>query len=338
MPYFVYVSLSNEDRLNIYSLDPETGALDSHAIVAVGNGPGPMCVDPLRRFLYVGLRGGRQAAAFRLDKGSGRLAPLGAAPLESDPAFISTDNTGRFLFSSYYRNGMVAVHPIRRDGSVGTPAIQTVKTADHAHSIQVDGSNRFVFVPHTLSPNVVAQFRFDEKTGRLSSNPVEPRLAFPELQGPRHLTFHPAMDMVYFVNENGSSVTACNFDTEQGTLTPFQTISTLPAGFEGENACAEIRISPTAEYVYASNRGHDSIAAFSVDGSTGALELISHTPTEAGPRSFDIDPDGAYLIVAGQNSGKLATYRIDDETGHLTALQTLDVGGGPIWVMALDLG
>ena len=114
MPYFVYVSLSNEDRLNVYSMDPETGALDSHAIVAVGNGPGPLCVDPLQRFLYVGLRGGRQAAAFRLDKGSGRLAPLGTAPLESDPAFISTDNTGRFLFSSYYRNGMVAVHPIRQ--------------------------------------------------------------------------------------------------------------------------------------------------------------------------------------------------------------------------------
>jgi 6-phosphogluconolactonase len=163
-------------------------------------------------------------------------------------------------------------------------------------------------------------------------------LQFPELQGPRHFTFHPAMDITYFVNENGSSVTACNFDTDQGTLTPFQTISTLPPGFEGENACAEIRITPTGEYVYASNRGHDSIAAFSVDGSTGALELISHTPTEASPRAFTLDPDGAYLIAAGQTTGKLASYRIDDETGHLTPLETIDVGGGPMWVMALDLG
>jgi 6-phosphogluconolactonase len=146
------------------------------------------------------------------------------------------------------------------------------------------------------------------------------------------------MDVVHFVNEQGSSVTTYSIDTEEGTLNEVQTLSTLPAGFEGENTAAEIRITPTGEYVYASNRGHDSIAAFAVDGTTGALEAIGHTPTEATPRAFTLDPDGAYLIAAGQSSGKLATYRIDDETGHLEPLEVYEVGNNPAWVLALDLG
>lgn len=338
MPYYVYVSLSTEDRINVYSMDPETGALDSYAIVAAGAGPGPLCVDPQQRFLYAGLRGGRQAAAFRLDKGSGRLAPLGTAPLESDPCYLSTDATGRFLFTSYYRAGMAGVHPVRRDGSVGTPAVMNIKTAERAHSIQVDASNRFAFVPHTAGPNLIYQLLFDNKTGRLSSNPAGQRLEPPPGEGPRHFCFHPAMDVVYFVNEQSSSVSAYELDTRDGTLTRFQNVPTLPTGFEGDNTGAEIRITPTGEYLYASNRGHDSIAAFSVDGSTGALEPISHTPTEPTPRAFALDPDGAYLLALGEGSGKLATYRIDDETGHLSPLEVLQVGNNPIGILALDLG
>lgn len=337
MPYYIYVSVSSEDRVNVFAMDPETGALDTHAVVAVGSGPTAMCVDPQQRFLYVALRGSRQAAAFRIDKASGRLAPLGTSPLEAEPCYISTDRTGRFLFTSYYRAGMAAVHPIRRDGSIGTPAVMSVKTAERAHSIQTDPSNKFAFVPHTAGPNLIHQFRFDETTGRLSSNSAG-KVTPPEGAGPRHFCFNESMDIVYFVNEQGSSVTGYNLNTEDGTLTEFQTVTTLPAGFEGQNTCAEIRITPTGEYVYASNRGHDSIAAFSVDGSTGALEAISHTPTEETPRGFTLDPDGAYLLAVGQGSGKLATYGIDDETGHLTPLEVHDVGNGPIGILALDLG
>ena len=337
MPYYIYVSVSSEDRVNVFTMDPETGALDTHAVVAVGSGPTAMCVDPQQRFLYAALRGSRQAAAFRIDRASGRLAPLGTAPLEAEPTYISTDRTGRFLLTSYYRAGMTAVHPIRRDGSVGTPAIMSVKTAERAHSIQTDPSNRFAFVPHTAGPNLIHQFLFNETTGRLSSNPAG-KVTPPEGAGPRHFCFNESMDIVYFVNEQGSSITGYNLNTEDGTLTEFQTVSTLPAGFEGENTCAEIRITPTGEYVYASNRGHDSLAAFSVDGSTGVLESISHTPTEATPRAFTLDPDGAYLLAVGQGSGNLATYRIDDETGHLAPLEVYKVGNNPMWVLALDLG
>jgi 6-phosphogluconolactonase len=337
MPYYVYVSVSSEDRVNVFSMDPETGALDTHAVVAVGSSPTAMCVDPQQRFLYTALRDVRQAAAFRIDKASGRLAPLGTAPLEAEPVYISTDRTGRFLFTSYYRAGMAAVHPIRRDGSVGTPAVMSVKTAERAHSIQTDPSNKFAFVPHTAGPNLIHQFRFDEKTGRLSSNAAG-KVTPPEGVGPRHFCFNESMDVAYFVNEQGSSVTTYSLDTEEGVLTELQTISTLPAGFEGQNTASEIRITPTGEYVYASNRGHDSIAAFSIDGTTGILELLSHTPTEATPRAFTLDPDGAYLIAAGQSSGNLATYRIDDETGLLEPLGVYEVGTNPMWVLALDLG
>ena len=258
MPYYVYVSLSAEDRINVYAMDPETGALDSYAIVAAGAGPGPLCVDPQQRFLYAGLRGARQAAAFRLDKGSGRLAPLGAAPLGSDPCYLSTDASGRFLLTSYYRAGMAAVHPIRRDGSVGTPAVMNIKTAERAHSIQVDASNRFAFVPHTAGPNLIYQLRFDDKTGRLSSNPAERRLEPPPGEGPRHFCFHPAMDVVYFVNEQSSSVSAYELDTGEGTLTRFQNVPTLPIGLRGrQHRCRDphhshrrvsLRLQPRARF------------------------------------------------------------------------------------------
>jgi 6-phosphogluconolactonase len=154
--------------------------------------------------------------------------------------------------------------------------------------------------------------------------------------GPRHYCFHPARDMVYVSDEQGSSVTAYSLDASAGTLTAVQTISSLPADYEGQNAPAQIHMHPTGRFMYLSNRGHDSIAGFAIDEATGQLTQLGQTPTEPSPRAFNLDPSGRYLFAAGQGSGRLAAYRIDERTGELAPLETTTVGENPMWVLIME--
>jgi len=212
--------------------------------------------------------------------------------------------------------------------------LQSISTADKAHAIVPDPSNCFVFVPHT-GPDAIFQFTFDAKSGRLAANSPA-KLKTPKGMGPRHLVFHPSKPIAYVDNEQGSSVTAHVLDEKAGTLKVLQTVSTLPQEFKGINAYAEVKIHPSGCFAYVSNRGHDSIAAFALDGE-GRLSVIGQTATEKTPRSFDIDPSGKYLFAAGESSGKLASYRIDSKTGELKRLATYEVGKMPWWVLVVEL-
>ncbi len=181
---------------------------------------------------------------------------------------------------------------------------------------------------------MILQFAFDERNGALKPN-AEPQVVPEERVGPRHYVFHPDLPVVYFDNEQGSSVTAYRFNRSAGTLAPLQTVSTLPEAFAGDNTCAQIHITPSGRFVYASNRGHDSIACFSVDLATGSLTAVGQQPTEKTPRAFNLDPDGKYLFAGGLASSTLASYRIDYATGTLEPLETYVVGDRPMWVLAL---
>jgi 6-phosphogluconolactonase len=158
----------------------------------------------------------------------------------------------------------------------------------------------------------------------------------PKKSGPRHLTFHPSKPIAYVANEQGSSVTAYDLDTKAGTLSPRQTMSTLPKDWQGVNACAEIKVQSSGRFLYVANRGHDSIAGFTLDDD-GRMTPIGQTSTEKTPRSFDIDPSGKFLYAAGESSGKLATYKIDANTGSLKLVNTIDVGKTPWWVLAVEM-
>ena len=182
-------------------------------------------------------------------------------------------------------------------------------SAEKAHAVLLDPSNRFAFVPHT-GPNAIFQFTFDARRGELKPATVAKRMT-PENTGPRHIVFHPTKNISYVDNEQGGSVTVYQVDLEGGTLEPIQTISTLPVDFKGTNACAEIKIHPTGKFLFVSNRGHDSIACFKVDALDGKLTSIGQAPTEKTPRSFDLDSEGRFLYAAGESSGKVAAYRID---------------------------
>lgn len=340
MTYYAYVTLSEEDRIAIFTMDPDTGKLTHSADVESKGRPAPLAVSPDNQFMYIGRRDDLKLSSYRIDHATGGLTHIGEAPLESDPCYLSTDRNGRFLMSAYYNAGHAAVHAIGDDGSVSTPAIEWLATATGAHCMQTDPSNKFAFVPHISGgkgPNQIFQFRFDEKTGNITPN--DPFKVSPsEELGPRHYCFHPNKDVLYFSNEQGCSVTAYNFDPASGTLSAFQTLSTLPDDFSGDNSCAQIHIAPSGKFLYAPNRGHNSMACFAVDDATGGLTRVAIVPSEAVPRAFGIDPQSKFLYAAGLESGRIASYSINQNTGDLDPLEVYDVGKGPMWVHITELG
>lgn len=339
MQYFMYVSLQGDDKISRLSMDVETGKLELQAEVEVTGGPAPLAMDPQRRYLYVGRRGSLEVSSYGVDPGTGDLTFLGTAPVETDPCYIATDRRGRFLLSAYYEGGVAAVHPIDEGGVVRTPPVEWLSTARGAHSLQTDPSNKYAYVPHISGrgPNTILQFRYDENTGRLTPN-VPDRFSPAEELGPRHFCFHPSMAILYFSDEQGCSVTGYNLDLATGTLAPFQTISTLPAGFNDRNSCSQIQITPSGRFLYAPNRGHNSIACFSVDSSSGVLTAVGRAPAEPVPRAFSIDPGGKFLYAAGLESGKLASYRINQSSGELVQMELYQVGNRPMWVFIAELG
>lgn len=339
MPYVMYVALQGDDKIIRFHMDPATGTLALQDELSVPGGPAPLAADPQRRFLYTARRGARILSSFSIEPHTGRLTHLGEVQLETDPCYIATDRSGRFVFSAYYEGAHAAVHAIGTDGVAVGPPIEWRATARGAHCMQADPSNRFVFVPHIAGngPNAIFQFRFDAQTGHLTPN--TPAQVSPErLDGPRHFCFHPSKDMVYVSNEQGCSVTAYAFDSTNGTLSALQTVSTLPAeGFAGHNSCSQIQIAPSGKFLYAPNRGHNSIAGFAVDATTGLLTALGQTPSETIPRAFSLDPTGAFLYAAGLESGRLAAYRVEQNTGALQPLDIYPVGARPMWVLIVHL-
>ena len=333
-----YVSFRDDNTISRFTLDPTTGQLEWQEDVAVEGGPAPLAIAPDKDVLYVGRRDSQEIASYRIDPGSGRISLIGAAPLQGEPVYVATDRTGRFVLSAYYYQSTAGVHAVGRDGVVVLPPVEWRYTGGGAHAMLTDRSNRFAFVPHIANrgPNAIFQFRFNENTGRLTPNDP-PRYDPAEHLGPRALCFHPTLDVVYFSDEQGSSVSAYVLDPMAGTLSPLQTISTLPEGFSGDNHCSQIQITPSGRFLYAPNRGHDSVASFSVDPTTGRLTATGRVASEPTPRVFSLDPEGRLLVVAGQGSGRLATYRVHDDTGVLTPLETYEGGNNPMWVLITAL-
>ena len=339
MSVFIYVTASADDKVVIFKQDPDSGALEKLDEIDAPGRPAPMVADPKRRFLYLARRDANQLSTYRIDPESGGLSLLGDAPLESDPCFLATDRTGSWLFSAYYQAGIAAVHPITEDGVVTTPPTEWRETAGGAHAMLTDRSNSFAFVPHIgegNGPNTIFQFLFDEDTGKLTPNnpPTVPQDG--EL-GPRHFCFHPSLDVLYFSNEHGCSVTAYDFNADAGTLSAFQTVSTLPPFWNGPSTCAQIQINPAGTMLFAPNRGHDSIACFSIEGESGRLTRTAIVPAEPIPRAMSLDPAGRFMYSAGMDSGNLAAYHVNESWGGLDRIATYEVGKVPMWVLPVEV-
>jgi len=333
-PIVLYVSESGDKRLAVYRLDEATGALERTGAVDLPGSPGSLALSPDRRHLHASIRSTRQAATFEIDPQTGLPGAPVFADLGFNAAYLQVDKTNRWLLAASYSEGVVGVLPLA-GGKVGAPPVSVLETGKKAHSIQTSPDNRFALVPHVGELNKVEQLRFDAATGQLSPNDP-PHLPGGAGEGPRHLQFHPNGKWVYFVNEQGLSVTLCDYDAERGTLRARQSLSTVPSGWS-TGSCADLHLTADGRFLYASNRGNDSVALFLIDPDTGHLTSRGQAPTEKTPRSFCLTPGDAYVVAAGEGSHTLGVYRRDPQTGGLTKLHVVPCGKGPAWILPLRL-
>lgn len=313
-------------------LDTKSGRLTAEGLVAQSTNPSFLAVHPGRRFLYavneVAEFGGAPTgavSAFSIDPTTGGLTPLNQASSGGKgPCYLTLDAAGKCVLVANYTGGSVAVLPIRPDGGLNEPStvVQHKAPADapkkrpHAHSIDLDGSQRHALVAD-LGLDRVFLYRFDPFAGTLAAG--EPAFAaLPAGSGPRHVAWHPSGRFLYAINELASSMTAFAYDSDRGALQSLRTISTLPEGFAGQSDCAEIQVHPSGRFLYGSNRGHDSIAIFAIDPQSGRLKILGHESTQGKtPRGFGIDPTGTFLLAANQDSGTILVFRIGANTGLL---------------------
>ncbi len=333
----VFCCQQDADRITIFCMDPTTGELAVESHYPLPGGPAPLAVDPQQRWLVVGLRHRPGLATIRLDRQRGLGEILGSIALPADACYVSTDRTGRYALTAYYGAGRCGVHRIHEDGTLSPEALQWIETAPHAHCIQVDPTNRYAYLPHTLPANQILQYAFDAASGRLTPL-APPKAPVRPGAGPRHYCYHPHLARLYVSNEDSSTVSSYTLDGATGQLELWQTLSTLPEGFRGENTCAQIHLNPNGRWLYVSNRGHDSLAIFAVAQDTGQLTAAGHRATEPTPRVFGIEPSGRFVYVAGQGSDRLAAYALDDQTGQLEEIANYGLGRNPMWVLALAMG
>jgi len=328
--WFVYVG-GGDGTISIFVMDPVTGELTPSGAAEGGTNPSYLTWDPSRRFLFaVNEASPGRVVAFAMNRANGALARLNDESSSGNgPAHASVDQFGKWLLVANYAagaDGTVAALPILADGRLGAAAdAENLGRDSLPHLIVTSPENQYVFVP-CKGRDLVAQFRFDDSAGQLAPN-TPASVAFTAGAGPRHLAFHPNARFAYVVGELDSTLTALAFDPDIGTLSAVQTVSTLPASFSGSNTGADVRVHPSGKFVYASNRGHDSIAIFSID-EQGLLALLGHQSTQGStPRNFHIAPSGAFLLVANQNSDNVVTLAVASDgsladTGHVVAVNS----------------
>jgi 6-phosphogluconolactonase len=334
--YLMYVGTYTDGEskgIYAYRYDSSAGELNEIGLAAETRNPSFLAASPDGKLLYAvnevsdyeGKSSGA-VTAFAIDHATGKLTKLNqVASRGADPCYISFDKTGKFALVANYTGGSVATFPVLGDGRVGESSafIQHAgkgpdakrQEGPHAHWIETTADNRFA-VAVDLGLDELLVYHFDPATGALRPN--DPPFAKTEPgAGPRHLAFGPGYRFAYAVDELNSTVTA--FTYQAGSFKPVQAISTLPEHFAGGNDTAEIHAHPNGKFLYASNRGHDSVAVFAIDNKTGRLRQAGDFPTQGkSPRNFELDPGGRLLFAANQKSGNIVVFRVDQKTGALT--------------------
>jgi 6-phosphogluconolactonase len=346
---FIGTYTSKTDSKGIYSFhfDSDTGHLTSMVVAAAAQDPSFLAVAPNEKYLYavneLGEFGGKKSgavASYSLDLKSGGLTELNqVASGGADPCYVSFDQTGKYLLVANYTGGSVATFPVAPDGRIepatafvqhtGSGPNKERQEGPHAHYIASSADNRFVFVVD-LGLDEVAVYHFDPANGSLIPNhPPFAKLA--PGAGPRHLAFHPNGKFAYVLSEVNSTVTAFAYDSKDGSFSNLQTLSTIPKDFTARNDTAEIVVHPSGKFLYVSNRGHDSIAEFTIDPARGTLTLADDFPTQGKePRNFALDPTAKFLLAANQKSNNIVVFRINQSTGALTATRQIGQVPAPV--------
>jgi len=349
---FVYVSNAEDGDIGVYRL-LDSGELQPGARVKAANVVMPMAVSPDRRFLYAAARSKPYTVyVYSIDPATGALTQVSSSPLAESFPYISLDRTGRYLFGASYGGHVISVNAVGSDGKVAAEPLQVIPVGRNAHSIRVDATNSFVYVP-TLGSDEIFMFTFDAKSGRLSSNTPAVFLTKP-MTGPRHFITSADNKYLYALNELLGTVTTFSIDGKTGLLTEVSTATGLPPDSKlGPGAprgavgapggppprntdndiwAADIHMAPSGKFMYISERTSNSIAAFSVDGASGKLTYLSSTPTEKQPRGFNLDAKGRFMVVSGEKSDTISIYAIDGSNGALKFLNKYPTGKGANWV------
>ncbi len=357
--YLSYVGTYTEEGskskgIYAYRYDAGTGEITALGLAAETTNPSFVAVHPNGHFLYavneVGNYKGPNSggvSAFSIDRATGKLTFLNeVASRGADPCYVIVDKTGKYVLVANYTGGSVAVFPVLEDGRLGEASAFVQHSGHgtnperqegpHAHSIDLSPDNRFAFVDD-LGLDELLVYKFDSAKGSLAPN--DPPFAKLDAgAGPRHFALRPDGKFAYVISEMGRSVTVLANDAAGGKLQGVQTVSTLPKDFTGRNDDAEVEIHPSGKFLYASNRGHDSIAVFAIDPAKGTLTLVEYAPTLGKePRSFEIDPTGTLLFAANQKSDNIVVFRIDGKTGRLTPTGKVLEVGSPVCVKFLRI-
>ncbi len=312
-----------------------SGALEFVSVAKGIKNPSYVAIDPKQRYLYAvsevaefADKSSGAVSAFSIDPETGELTFLNHQSSQgTGPCYVNVDQTGQCVLVANYGSGGAAVLPIRSNGELGeaTDVVQhdgsgadpRRQKGPHAHSIVLDNSNRYAFVPD-LGLDKIMIYQLDPVQGKLKPND-QPWAKVKAGAGPRHFTFHPNSKYAYVINELDSTLIAFAYDETQGKLEEIQTVSTLPEDFSDTSYCADVHVSPSGRFLYGSNRGHDSIVIFEIDQDTGKLSYVDHESTQGEyPRGFTLDPTGDFLLAANQNTHTVLTFRIDKQTGKLT--------------------
>jgi 6-phosphogluconolactonase len=331
-----------------FRFDATTGTLTAAGVAARTPSPSFLALHPNGHFLYAvnethdGRGNSGAVSAFAIDPGSGHLTTINSVSSHGgDPCHLALDATGRFLIVANYSSGNVTEFKVEDDGRIGAAIsvmghngsgpIRSRQGGPHAHQVVFDRDNRHVITVDLGSDDIFV-YAFDPATGALTQA-SPPSAHVTAGAGPRHFVFHPDGRHAFGINELASTITAYTWDRADGRLTPGPSVSTLPADFKGTNSTAELAIDTGGRFLYGSNRGHDSIAVFKVDGS-GAATLVEHTSTRGKtPRNFALDPTGRWLIAANQESDSLAVFRVDPATGRLAPVGEPARVGTPVCLL-----
>ena len=336
----------------IYSarFDSDTGKLSAPELAAETKNPTFLALHPNGRVMYAvgefddfqGMKTGA-VSAFSIDRDSGKLGLLNQeASGGQGPCHLSIDKAGKYLLVANYGSGSFAALSVQGDGKLGAPREmirfdgssinRERQSGPHAHFIDFDLSNKFA-----LGCDLGLDKVFVWEVGPTRTDQGTLILKYAALikpgSGPRHLAFHPNGRFVYLINEMAATITVFDYDSGKPALNELQTISMLPDKFEGFKSGAEIQVHPSGKFVYGSNRGHDSIAVFSVDEKSGKLTFVEHQSTRGKtPRHFAIDPTGKWLLAENQDSDNIVIFRIDQQSGKLSPTGDKVEVGSPVCI------
>ncbi|HET7671362.1 MAG TPA: beta-propeller fold lactonase family protein [Burkholderiales bacterium] len=341
MTTYVYVSNADDGCISIYEMRAD-GSLEPRGRAAAEKTVGPLAVSPDRRWLIAATRS-HPCWAHSYSIENGALRNIGKAPLPESFPYITLDRTGRFLLGASYGGDMVSVNAVAPDGRVGE-ALQVMPTARKAHAIITDRSNRYVFVPH-LGTDQVLQFLFDEKSGRLTAN-TPPLVQLAAGHGPRHIRTSPDNRFVYLLNELTAVVTT--FALEDGRLRETGSASALapdsrlvpgsPRPHQNDVSnhiwAADLHVTPDGRLLFASERTTSTINALRVDG--GKLTYLGSTATEKQPRAFALDGAGRFMVVTGEKSDTISSYAIE-ASGALRLIGRYPTAKGALWAEIVTL-